>query len=149
MIRYLLYFSASVLLLTACGDGNSQLPAGGDTASHQAAETGRITVTLNGEAAELEPWPIACGVANSGVDMMAKGGLPDGDKNPGNNVLVLSIGGERRNNAITTISYKPEEGATEYVSLKGDAAPWFDGKRFEWSGRTDRGSELSVLVLCP
>jgi|GEM_PF-6366297 len=142
----------SGLVLSACGGGIDATEADkSTTAAIGENGTGHITVTLNGETVELEPWPVTCGVTQSGVDMAAKGGLPDGDSNPGNNLLVLHIGGERRANPITTIRYTPDpdNSGTEYVSLKGDAAPWFDGKRFEWSGKTERGSDLSVEVSCP
>ncbi len=138
-------------MLSACGDEvPPEVGAAADDHS-RSANSGSVTVTLNGQMAELEPWPVSCGVTQSGIDMAAKGGLPDGDSDPGNNALVLHIGGERRANPLTTIRYTPDpdNSGTEYVSIKGDAAPWFEGKRFEWSGKTDRGSNFSVKVVCP
>ncbi len=141
--------AATLSILPACGgEGGSST---GLAALTEKAGSGKATVVLDGVREELETWPTMCGSTRSENSFVMRGGSLDGDDDPKNNTLNLSVGGELKPRPLTSIQYKaPAEGATtEYVTLTGDAAVWIANNRFVWSGETQSGKRLEVDIECP
>ena len=151
LTRAVLAISACVLISCKV-ESNSFDGSSTQSSKNVVAESGGyVKVVLDNKVTNLEAWPVACGIADNGIDIVAKGRLPAAETENGQALLVLSIGGERRNNPIVRIDFTPNQGKgkTERVSLKGDDIPWFEGNTFQWSGKTDGGRDMSVKVVCP
>lgn len=141
----------SIIVLTACGPGSatsSETPSKSKAAKNG---SGIGTVTLDGVTEQLETWPRMCGITRDGNSFILRGGSLDGDDDPGNNILNLSLGGEKKPRPLTSIVYNPpgDDTLAEQVTLTGEDAVWMDGQRFKWSGQTRSGKSLEIDIECP
>lgn len=138
------------LVITACGSGSSDSLSGTNGKRDASKGSGKGTATLDGVSETLETWPVMCGLTRDGNSFVMRGGSPDGDDNPRNNVLNLSIGGEKQPRPLVSIVYNPpgDDTREESVTLTGDDAVWIDGLRFTWTGQTRSGKTLEVDIEC-
>lgn len=140
-----------VLAVSACGSDGASESSTSSGNKDTTAGSGVGSVTLNGVTEQMESWPTMCGPTRNGSSFIMRGGSLDGDDNPGNNTLNLSIGGEKEPRPLTSIVYNPpgDDTLEESVTLTGDDAVWMDGLRFTWKGETRSGKTLEVDIECP
>lgn len=148
--------AAAVFAVWAC-DGPDIPSAAGSaqepTISTRTADqgTGYAKVTKDGRSWDLAIWPHGCGVSSNANDLMAaKAGVQWGDT-PSKMTLMLHIAGDKRRTPWTTIHFSSDVEGEPPASarLTGEDVPWFDGKRFEWSGPSENGGNFSVELECP
>lgn len=140
-----------VILISACGSNEAHSGRDESETATDRAGSGLSTVTLDQVTYELETWPNGCGETRDRKGFVIKAGPNDGDADPGNNLLTLTITGDRYVQPFTSIRYTPpgERSETEDAKIEGDNPPWIEGKRFRWSGQTRSGVEMTIEAECP